>query len=103
MNKVILIGNLGADPEIRSTASTTVATLRVATNRNFTDSSGNNRSETEWHRCVAFGNIAQNAGKYLEKGKSVAIEGSIHYSQYEDKEGITRYSTEIRVSSIKYL
>ncbi len=102
LNKVQLIGNLGADPEVRSTSNgTRVATLSIATSRQWNSASGERQEKTEWHRVVLWNNsrgsgLADIAEKYLKKGSPVYIEGSIEYRQWEDREGKTRYTTEIR-------
>jgi len=96
LNKVMLIGNLGRDPEIRSTPSgTQVANFTLATTENFTDRSGNRTSRTEWHRIVAWGRLAEICGQYLRKGKQVYIEGRIQTRQWEDQQGQRRTTTEI--------
>jgi single-strand DNA-binding protein len=100
LNKVILIGNLGADPDVRSTANgQRVATLSVATSRQWTTASGERQEKTEWHRVVLwnakFSQLADLAEKYLKKGDKVYIEGRVEYRTWEDREGKTRYSTEI--------
>ncbi len=100
LNKVTLIGNLGADPEVRSTGGgQRVATLSVATSRQWSSASGERQEKTEWHRVVLwntkFSQLADIAEKYLKKGDKVYVEGRIEYRQWEDREGNTRYTTEI--------
>lgn len=100
LNKVQLIGNLGADPEVRSTSGgNRVATLSVATSRSWTNQSGERQEKTEWHRVVLWNSrnvqLADTAEKYLKKGDRVYIEGRIEYRTWEDREGNTRYTTEI--------
>lgn len=97
VNKVILIGNLGADPETRAMPSgSTVANLRIATTENWKDrTSGENQERTEWHRVALFGKLAEIAGEYLRKGSQVYIEGSLRTRKWQDKQGNERYSTEI--------
>jgi single-strand DNA-binding protein len=100
LNKVILIGNLGADPEVRSTSNgSRVATLSVATSRQWKNQSGEKQEKTEWHRVVLWNNkgssLADVAEKYCKKGDKVYIEGSIEYRSWQDREGQTRYTTEI--------
>ncbi len=97
INKVILIGNLGADPETRAMPSgTTVANLRVATSESWRDKqSGEQQERTEWHRVAFFGRLAEVAGEYLRKGSQVYIEGSLRTRKWQDKQGNERYSTEI--------
>ena len=97
MNKVILIGNLGADPETRAMPSgTTVANLRVATSENWRDKqSGEQQERTEWHRVALFGRLGEVAAEYLRKGSQVYIEGKLRTRKWQDKQGNDRYSTEI--------
>jgi single-strand DNA-binding protein len=97
VNKVILIGNLGADPETRAMPSgTTVANLRVATSESWRDKqTGEQQERTEWHRVALFGRLAEVAGEYLRKGSQVYIEGSLRTRKWQDKQGNDRYSTEI--------
>ena len=100
LNKCILIGNLGADPDVRSTANgQRVATLSVATSRQWSTASGERQEKTEWHRVVLwntkFSQLADLAEKYLKKGDKVYVEGRVEYRTWEDREGKTRYTTEI--------
>jgi single-strand DNA-binding protein len=100
LNKVTLIGNLGADPEVRSTSNgARVATLSLATSRRWKNQSGENQEKTEWHRVVLwntkFTNLADIAERYCKKGDKVYVEGSIEYRSWQDREGQTRYTTEI--------
>lgn len=96
LNKVILMGNLGKDPVVRSLeGGNKVATLALATNRFYKGQDGNPVEETEWHNVVLWGNLADLAEKYLVKGRQVFIEGRIRTRQWEDKEGNKRYTTEI--------
>lgn len=105
VNKVILIGHLGADPEVRYTQSgTAVANLRLATNESYKDKNSGERVEkTEWHRVVGWGKLAEIMGEYLKKGRQVYIEGQLQTRQWQDKEGNTRYSTEVRASDMVML
>ena len=104
LNKALLIGNLGSDPEIRTTTDgTKVAGLSVATNRNWTDRDGQAQERTEWHRVVAWANLAEIAEQYLSRGDRVYIEGEIQYRSYEDRDGATRYVTEIRARELVML
>jgi single-strand DNA-binding protein len=105
INKVILVGRLGKDPEIRSTpGGTTVAKFSLATDEKFTDKSGEKQDRTEWHNIVAFGKLAEICGQYLRKGKLVYIDGSIHYDSWDDKEtGQKKYRTEITANTMKML
>jgi single-strand DNA-binding protein len=105
INKVILIGNLGADPETRAMPSgTTVANLRVATSESWRDKqTGEQQERTEWHRVALFGRLAEVAGEYLRKGSQVYIEGSLRTRKWQDKQGNERYSTEIIGSDLQML
>jgi single-strand DNA-binding protein len=97
VNKVILIGNLGADPEIRYTTSgTAVANLRLATTETWMDKSGERTERTEWHRVVLWGKMAESLSEYLVKGKQIYVEGRLQTRQWDDKDGNKRYTTEIR-------
>ncbi|MET0935658.1 MAG: single-stranded DNA-binding protein [Luteibacter sp.] len=97
INKVIIVGNLGADPETRYTSSgTAITSLRLATSEAWTDkASGEKQERTEWHRVKLFGKLAEIAGEYLKKGRQVYIEGSLRTDKYTDKDGVERYSTDI--------
>lgn len=97
VNKVILVGNLGQKPEMRYTATqTAVANLSIATTESWKDKeSGENRDKTEWHRVVFFGNLAEIAEKYLDKGSSVYVEGKIQTRKWQDKDGNDRWTTEV--------
>lgn len=105
INKVILVGNLGADPEVRYTAGgTAVANLSLATSEQWTDKqSGQKQERTEWHRVKLFGRLAEIAGEYLKKGRQVYIEGSLRTDKYTDKQGVERYSTDIIASDLQML
>ena len=105
INKVILIGNLGADPETRAMPSgTTVANLRVATSESWRDKqTGEQQERTEWHRVALFGRLAEVAGEYLRKGSQVYIEGSLRTRKWQDKQGNERYSTEIIGNDLQML
>ena len=105
INKVILIGNLGADPETRAMPSgTTVANLRVATSESWRDKqSGEQQERTEWQRVALFGRLAEIAGEYLRKGSQVYIEGSLRTRKWQDKQGNERYSTEIIGNELQML
>jgi single-strand DNA-binding protein len=105
LNKVTIIGNLGADPEVRSTGGgQRVATLSVATSRQWSNQSGERQEKTEWHRIVLwntkFSQLADIAEKYLKKGDKVYVEGRIEYRTWEDREGNTRYTTEINAREL---
>ncbi len=105
INKVILIGNLGRDPETRYTADggTAICNIVIATSRRYKDGQGNVQEETEWHRVVFFGRQAEVAQTYLSKGNPVYIEGRLRTRKYTDKEGIDRYQTEIVCENLKLL
>jgi len=105
VNKVIIVGNLGADPEIRYTAGGgAITNLRVATSEKWKDKqSGEDQERTEWHRIVFFGKLAEIAGQYLKKGSSVYVEGSLRTNKYTDKEGVEKYSTDIVGSEMHML
>jgi single-strand DNA-binding protein len=104
VNKVILIGNLGRDPEIRyTTGGQAVANFTIATTERYTNKSGERQEDTEWHRIVAWGRLAEICGEYLSKGRMVYIEGSIKTRSWEDKEGNTRYTTEIVARNMQML
>lgn len=104
VNKVILIGRLGADPEVKYLSSgTTVANFRIATSETRTNRSGEKTTTTEWHRIVAFGRLAEICGEYLNKGKQVYIEGRLRTRSWEDKDGNRKSTTEIVASQMKML
>ena len=105
VNKVILVGNLGNDPEVRYTTSgTAIATLSLATSESWTDKqSGEKQERTEWHRVKMFGKLAEIAGEYLKKGRQVYIEGSLRTDKYTDKSGVEKYSTDIIASDMQML
>ena len=105
LNKVTLIGNLGADPEIRSTTGgNRVATFSLATSRSWNNQTGDKQEKTEWHRCVVWNTkgsqLADIVEKYVKKGDKLYVEGRIEYRQWTDKDGQTRYSTEINVREL---
>ena len=105
VNKVILLGHLGADPEVRYTQSgTAVANLRLATNESYVDKTTGERTErTDWHRVVAWGKLAEIVGQYLSKGRQIYVEGQLQTRQWQDKEGNTRYTTEVRAGDLVML
>ena len=105
INKVILVGRLGKDPEVRSTPSgTSVAKFSLATDERFTDKNGEKQERTEWHNVVAWGKLGEICGQYLKKGKLVFIEGSIRTDSWDDKEsGQKKYRTEIVARDMKML
>ena len=105
LNKVTLIGNLGNDPEVRSTTGgNRVATFSLATSRTWNDASGSKQEKTEWHRCVVWNTktsqLADIVERYVKKGDKLYVEGRIEYRQWQDKDGQTRYSTEINVREL---
>lgn len=104
INKVILIGNLGRDPEVRTTTSGSIfTTLRLATSRRYKGQDGNYTSETEWHSVILFGRTAEVARDYLKKGSSCYIEGRLRTRKYQDKQGIERWLTEIIGETLQLL
>jgi len=105
LNKVMLIGNLGADPEIRYTAGgSAIANLRLATAESWRDKeTGEQQERTEWHRVVFFGRLAEIAGEYLKKGSQIYVEGRLQTRKWQDKDGSDRYSTEIVANEMQML
>ena len=104
LNKVMLIGNLGADPEVRSTNSgSKVANLRIATTENRKDKDGNWSELTEWHRVVCFSFNADKVEKYLSKGSKVYIEGRIQTNKWQDRDGNDRWTTEVVANTVRFL
>jgi single-strand DNA-binding protein len=104
VNKVILVGNLGRDPETRYTADgAAITNITLATSRRYKDSSGQQQEETEWHRVAFFGRLAEIAGEYLKKGRPVYVEGRLRTRKWQDKEGQDRYTTEIVAEQMQML
>ncbi|HEY5930109.1 MAG TPA: single-stranded DNA-binding protein [Burkholderiales bacterium] len=104
INKVILIGNLGKDPEVRYMPSgDAVANITIATTETWKDKAGEKQEQTEWHRVAMFGKTAEIAGEYLKKGSQVYIEGKLQTRKWTDKEGQERYTTEIRADRMQML
>src|SRR5215831_1358939 len=104
VNKAILVGNLGSDPEMRYTPSGQgVCEFRVATNESWNDKNGQRQERTEWHRIVVWGKRAEICSKYLSKGRSVYVEGRIQTRTYDDKDGNKRYITEIVAQDVQFL
>lgn len=105
INKVILVGNLGADPEVRySAGGTAITSLRIATSESWMDKqSGERQERTEWHRVKLFGRLAEIAGEYLKKGRQVYIEGSLRTDKYTGQDGVERYSTDIIANEMQML
>lgn len=101
LNRIQIIGNLGAEPEVRSTpGGTRVANLRVATNEQWTDKSGQKQEHTEWHRVVLYGALADIAEKYMRKGGRIFVEGSLRTDKWTDRDGNDRYTTEVRAQNV---
>jgi len=104
INKVILIGNLGADPEMKYTAGgTVICKFRIATTEIFKDRDGNVQERTEWHQVVTWSKLAEICANYLSKGKRVYVEGSLRTSSWEDQDGNKRYRTEINARDVQFL
>lgn len=104
VNKVIIIGHLARDPEVRATQSgASVCNMTIATDESFKDRDGNPVRVTEWHRVTAFGRTAENCGAYLRKGSLAFVEGSLQTRKWQDKDGQDRYTPEIKVLSVQFL
>lgn len=104
MNKAIICGNLGSDPELKNTKSgTAVCNFSVATNERWTDKRGQKQERTEWHRIVCWDRLAETCSTYLTKGRQVLVEGKIQTSEWEDRDGNKRYTTEIVANSVHFL
>lgn len=104
VNKVILIGNLGSDPELRNIPSgTAVCEFRLATNESWTDKSGQKQERTEWHRIVAWGKLGELCNRYLSKGRQAYVEGRLRTRSWEDKDGNKRWTTEIIANDVQFL
>jgi len=104
VNKVILVGNLGRDPELRYIPSgQAVANFSLATSDRWRDKEGNNQERTEWHRIVVWGKSAENCAQYLQKGRSVYVEGRLQTQEWEDKEGVKRKTTEVVAQTVQFL
>src|SRR5713226_3738935 len=104
VNKVILIGNLGKDPEVRYTpGGQAVANFTIATNEAWTDKQGQKQERTEWHRIVVWGKTAENCGEYLSKGRQVYIEGRLQTREWTNKEGAKQYTTEVVANQVLFL
>lgn len=104
INKVILLGNVGKSPERRTTSDgRPITSFSLATRRVFLDRAGQKQEETEWHRLISFGKIAEICGEYLEKGRPVYVEGRLQTRQFEDKQGVNRYVTEVLVDTLQLL
>jgi single-strand DNA-binding protein len=104
INKVILIGNLGQNPEVKHSASgQAICNLSIATNEAWTDKNGQKQEKTEWHRVVVFGKLAELCGQYLQKGRQAYIEGKLQTRSWQDKDNQTRYTTEVVAQSVQFL
>jgi len=104
LNKVLLVGNLGADPELSYTPEGTAkATVRLATNEHWTNRDGEKASRTEWHRVIFWGRLAEIVGEYLVKGRQILVEGRINTRTWDDKDGIKRWTTEIVSTNMQML
>ena len=103
VNKVILLGNIGKDPEVRETKAGNIVNMVMATSEKYTDKSGQKQENTEWHNLVVFGKLADVVSKYVKKGDKLYVEGSITTRKWEDKEGNTRYTTEVKVRDLTML
>lgn len=103
-NKATIVGRLGRDPETRYTQNgTAVTNLAVATSESYKDKEGAKQEKTEWHRVVVWGKQAENVGQYLSKGRMVLVEGKLQTRSYDDKDGVTRYVTEINAGNVTFL
>jgi len=103
VNKAIIVGRLGDDPEMRDAGGTPVASMSIATDESYTDNSGQEVDQTEWHDVVAFGRTAEVCERYLSKGSQVYVEGTLQTSNYTDSDGIDRSSTEIKALTVQFL
>ena len=104
VNKVIIVGRLGSDPELKTISNNqTVARLSVATSETWNDRDGNKQERTEWHRIVIWGKLAELCGKYLSKGRQVYIEGRLQTRSWEDQQGQKRYTTEVVANNVQFL
>ena len=103
MNKIILIGHLGRDPELKQVGDTHVCTVSMATSEKFKNKEGKVVENTDWHALVFWGRAAENIAKYCTKGSQLAIEGKMKTRSYEDKAGVTKYVTEVLVTSFEFL
>ena len=104
INKVILVGHLGKDPEVRQIApNQTVCQFRIATSESWVDKAGQKQERTEWHSIVVWGKIAEICGKYLAKGRQVYVEGRLQTRSWEDQQGQKRYTTEVIANTVQFL
>ncbi|AWM13739.1 single-stranded DNA-binding protein [Flavobacterium sp. NRK F10] len=102
-NRVQLIGHVGQEPEIKNLESGKFASFSIATNESYTNSKGEKVQQTEWHRVVAWGKTAQIIEQYVTKGKELAVEGRLSHRNYEDKEGVKHYVTEVVINEVMFL
>jgi single-strand DNA-binding protein len=104
VNKVILVGRLGQNPEVKYTPSgAAVANFSIATNESWVDKSGQKQERTEWHRIVVWGKLAELCSQYLTKGRQAYVEGRLQTRQWQDKEGVTKYTTEVQAQTVQFL
>lgn len=104
VNKVIIVGRLGADPEVKAVGQgTTVTRLNIATSENWVGKDGQKQERTEWHRVVVWGKLAEICGKHLSKGRQVYVEGRLQTRQWEDQQGQKKYTTEIIANTVQFL
>lgn len=104
VNKAIIVGRLGADPEVKTVSSgQTVTRLSVATSESWNDSNGQKQERTEWHRVVVWGKLAETCGRYLSKGRQVYLEGRIQTRSWEDQQGQKKYTTEVVANTVQFL
>ena len=104
MNKIILIGHVGQDPELRTLDSgNTVVSFSLATNETYKDKAGEKQTQTEWHKVEAWGNQAQVIGQYVTKGQQIAVEGKLVYDKWNDKDGNSRITAKVRLTSFHFL
>jgi len=104
VNKVILVGRLGQNPEVRYTPSgAAVANFSIATNETWMDKSGQKQEKTEWHRIVVWGKTAENCNQFLSKGRQIYVEGRLQTRQWQDKDGQTKYTTEVQAQTVQFL
>ncbi len=104
VNKVILVGNLGQDPEVKEVSGDRkVASVTLATNESYKDRDGNKVDKVEWHRLVLWGTLAELAGKYMKKGSQVYVEGKLQTRSWEDEAGVKRFITEVQVREMRFL
>jgi single-strand DNA-binding protein len=104
VNKVIIVGRLGADPEVKAVGQgSTVTRLNIATSENWMGKDGQKQERTEWHRIVVWGKLAEICGKHLSKGRQVYVEGRLQTRKWEDQQGQTKYTTEIVANTVQFL